>query len=202
MIVPRSSNQVKRVAGVVGKPIVCLIATVVLLIVQNQVHANENASSVVANHQYIHKQYHKCKGNPSDRLILQEIDDLILIIEFLDPNQASRYELDKVNVEGLGDQRNDVHHEHCDVEKELSSKVVSFYLAPIINDFALPEGIVSFEETKHDVEAQEENYQYVEGAMDAMDVEFIVEKCGSKGKRKRDLYFHQIKNHKEDEVPE
>lgn len=183
MVVPRSSDQVKRVTGVIREPIVCLIAAVVLLIVKYQIHANEDTSSVVTNHEHINKQHQKRKGNPSNRLILQIINDLILIFELFDPNQACRDELDKVDVKGLSDKRNDVDHKHCYVEIELSCEVVSFYLGPIIHHSALTEGVVPFEETKHDIEAEEEDYQYVEGAMDAVDVQFLVEECGPKGKR-------------------
>lgn len=202
LIVPRSSDQVERVAGVIREPIVGLITAVVLLVIKYQIHADEDTSPVIANHEHINKQHHKRKGNPSNRLILQVINDLILIFELLDPNQPSRNELDKVDVKGLSDKRNDVDHKHCYVEIELGCEVVSLDLGPIIHHSALAEGIVPFEETKHDVEAEEEDYQYVEGAMDAVDVQLLVEECRPKGKRQWDLYFHEVKDHKEGNVPE
>jgi hypothetical protein len=59
LIVPGSGDEAERVAGVVGKPVIGVIAAIELMVVEEDIESDEDAGSVVADHQHVAEEDHQ-----------------------------------------------------------------------------------------------------------------------------------------------
>ena len=121
------------------------------MLVKKKVHTDENAGSVVADHEHVHSQDSYREASSNRRMILKSSLDVSLVHELLYPNQGSWNQLQEVQVFALVDQRHQVPHNDNEVERELGRHIVADNHVSVVNDLPLSKSIVTLEQTEEDV---------------------------------------------------
>ena len=116
------------------------------MIVEEDIESDEDAGAIVADHQDIAEQYDQHEDESDGDLVLQVVDYLGLVFEFLQPEQDAGDQLEEVHVVVVVYQRECVYCQDYYIDGELGSQVFVFYHVPIIDHFSLSEGIVPLEE--------------------------------------------------------
>ena len=171
------------------------------MIVEEDIESDEDAGAIVADHQDIAEQYDQHEDESDGDLVLQVVDYLGLVFEFLQPEQDAGDQLEEVYVVVVVYQRECVYCQDYYIDGELGSQVFAFYHVPIIDHFSLSEGIVPLEEIEEQIDAKIQDYNDINRPIKTLGLQLILKEMRSKSQRECNLQFYDIEYKEKEKIP-